>query len=50
MQLKGYIIRDGKVVKKQSRKSVSQLIRERKSTKQRAVSRNAAEHRKTIGR
>lgn len=42
MNLKGYVIRDGKLVKKKSRKSVSQHIREKKSTKQRAVSKHHA--------
>jgi len=49
MNLKGYVIRDGKLVKKKSRKSVSQHIREKKSTKQRAVSRYAAELHSKIG-
>jgi hypothetical protein len=41
-QIKGYVIRDGKVVKAKSRKSVSQNIRERNSKKQRVVTRAKA--------
>ena len=43
MNLKGYVIRDGKVVKAKSRKSVSRQIAERKSKRQTAVSRANAQ-------
>lgn len=43
MNLNGYVIRDGKVVKNKSRKSVSRQIAERKSKRQTAVSRANAE-------
>lgn len=47
--LKGFVIRDGKLVKKKSRKSVSQHIREKKSKKQRVVSKShAALHHSSI--
>ena len=36
-KLTGYKIKDGKVIKTPARKSVSQKIAERKSTKQRVV-------------
>ena len=41
--LKGFVIRDGKLVKKQPRKSVSRQIAERRSKRQTAVSRANAE-------
>jgi hypothetical protein len=37
--LKGYTMKDGKVVKKPSRQSVSQKIRQKKSKRQRVVKR-----------
>ena len=43
MSLKGYVIRDGKVVKAKSRKSVSRQIAERKSKRQTAVSKAQAQ-------
>jgi hypothetical protein len=43
MSLKGYVIRDGKVVKNKSRKSVSRQIAERRSKRQTAVSRAKAQ-------
>ena len=49
MNLKGYVIRDGKVVKKKSRKSVSQRIREKKSKRQKVVSKAHASLRSKIG-
>lgn len=42
MSLKGYVIRDGKVVKAKSRKTPVQRIRERKSKRQRVISRAKA--------
>lgn len=43
MNLKGYVIRDGRVVRKKSRKSVTQRIAEKRLTKQRAVSKSHAD-------
>lgn len=43
MNLKGYVIRDGKLVKKPARKTPVQHARERNSKKQKPVSRARAE-------
>ena len=43
MRIKGYKLKDGKLVKVQPRKSVSQKIAERKSKKQKVVRRTPGE-------
>lgn len=43
IHLKDHILKDGKLVKKKSRKSVSQHIREKKSNRQRVVSKANAQ-------
>jgi len=48
-QLKGYTVVDGKVVPRRKRKSVSQRIREKKSKRQKVVSKAHASLHSKIG-